>query len=146
MTVISYRLMSQDTNVVWLKNIDTLNFKLQYNKKFIPKDLYKYLEITKIEMANPNEPYRAGCVGQKGVPSTRLNWVAKDNQNHLVISISIGGLAHRTLYFFLDKQSLAYNINELSFGHDSRELSLGKVVNRIQSKSFEFEEYRATTE
>lgn len=138
--------MSQDTNVVWLKNIDTLSFKLQYNKKFIPNDLCKYLEITKSEIANPNEPYRSGCLSQKGVPSTRLNWIAKDNQNHLVISVSIGGLAHRTLYFFLDKLPLLYNINEISFGHDSRELSLGKVVTRIQSKLFEFEEYKTTKE
>jgi len=126
--------------VVWLRNIDTLNFKYEHNINFIPKALYTYLETSESDIANPNEQYRSGCVGQEGVPSKRLNWVAIDNQNHLIISINMGGWAHRTLYFFLDKKANTYNVNELSFGRDSRELSLGTIVKRISRKEFEFEE------
>jgi hypothetical protein len=138
-------LFSQDTTVTWLRNIDTTDFGMYFNKKTIPKDLLKYIEVDNLnEIANPGKEYSAGCVRQHGTPYKRLNWIAKDHKNHLVVSISHGGKFHRTCFYYLDRDNKKTNINELSFGHrfsTTINLNFGATTVKIKRKEFEFEEY-----
>jgi hypothetical protein len=102
------------------------------------------MEIGKSEIANPGEKYVSGCVGPSDIPHNRLNWVAKDKNNHTVVSISVGGKAHRTKFFYIDKDKGMYNINELCFGRSFKgtvNLTFGLTSNKIRAKDFEFEDY-----
>ncbi len=104
----------------------------------IPKELYTHLSIKKTELANSNEPYRAGCVGSATIPSMQVQYVAIDKHNHYIISIASGGKTHRTLYYFIDKAKGKCNINELFFGNSARLISFGKIVMRVNTKDFKF--------
>ena len=145
LTVLTVDLFSQDTTTTWLRNIDTADFKVYFNKKAIPADLLKYIEVDNLkEIANPGKKYVAGCVGPHGAPHMRLNWVAKDKKNHFAVSISFGGKAHATRFYYIDHDNNKTNINELSFGHSFKEainLSFGGATTKIKTKEFEFEEY-----
>ena len=149
LTVLTTRLFAQDTNAVWLKNIDTLDFKIVCNKKAIPTDLLKYIEVDKLkEIANPNEKFISGCVGSFDIPHKRINWVAKDKKNHFVVSISFGGRAHRTCFYYVDNDGKKTNINELYFGNSYASLTaltFGSTTNKIRTKEFKFLEYDPPT-
>lgn len=141
-TALTTKLFAQDTTVVWLKNIDTTDYKIIYNKKAIPDVLLKYMQVDKLsQIANPGEEYVSGCVGPRDKPHKRLNWVAKDKNNHVVVSISVGGKAHRPRFFYIDKDKGKYNLNELMFGHSyiaTNTLTFGSTSNKIKRREFEF--------
>ncbi|HXU26674.1 MAG TPA: hypothetical protein VN698_05525 [Bacteroidia bacterium] len=133
--------------MAWLLNIDTLQFKTYYSKKAIPTALLKYIEVDKLkEIANPNKEFASGCIRRHGVPHIRLNWIAKDKQNHIIASISFGGKGRITNFYYLDNDNnkTTTNINELSFDGGYTEitaLTLGTTVTRIKAGQFKFEEY-----
>ena len=130
---------SQDTTVAWIKNIDTSAFKLFYNKKQIPKEFYPVLNIEKIrKLANPSDNYSPGCTNPiRG----QLHWIAKQN-NRWVISVTYGGKAVHTRYFFLDKDKGTLNINELNFNLPRRgKTTFGKTVTAIKNGQYTFEEF-----
>ena len=136
------KLFAQDTSVVWLKSIDTTAFKFYNNKKYIPKNFYKYIEIKSLkEIANPSEDYITGCAGRDGIPRKKLDWLAKDKNNHIVMKISCGGKTQTVLYYYLDTDKKKLNINQLFFGSQSRDLSFGKTSLKIKLKEFEFLKY-----
>jgi hypothetical protein len=120
-----------------------------FTKKAIPSDLLNYIQVDKLkEIANPNEKFTSGCVGSFGIPRIRVNWVAKDKKNHFVISISFGGKAHRTCFYYVDKDSKKTNINELYFGnryHALTSLTFGATTKIIKAKEFRFLEYDPPT-
>lgn len=139
LTALTAKFFAQDTTVTWLQNIDTTAFKYYNNKKYIPKDFYKYIDIKSVkEIANPTEEYTAGCVVQKGIPQQKLNWLVKDKKNHIVMKISCGGKAHRVLYYYLDTDKKKLNVNQLFFGHLSRDYTFGMTSLKIKLKEFEF--------
>lgn len=142
MAAITAKYFAQDSTVVWLKHIDTTDFKITYNRKFIPTVLLKYLEVSKMsEIANPGEKFVSGCVGPFDMPHKRLNWIAKDKKNHVVVSICVGGKAHRPRFFYIDKDTGKYNINELMFGNIYsvvNGLTFSNTVNKIKRNEFEF--------
>ena len=146
MIALTTKIFAQDTTVVWLQNIDTTAFKFYNDKKYIPKDFYKYIDIkSSKEIANPTEEYTSGCVGREGIPRKKLNWLAKDKNNHIVMKISTGGKAHRVLYYYLDTDKKKLNINQLFFGYQSRDYTFGMTSLKIKTNEFEFLEYDPPT-
>ena len=145
MTALTTNLFAQDTGAVWLRNIDTLEFKILYNKKAIPTELLKYIEVNKLnEIANLDEKFISGCVGSSSIPHTRVNWVAKDKKNHYAVSISFGGYAHKTRFYYLDNDKKKININELFFGNSytlTTGLTFGSTTKKINNGEFQFFEW-----
>ena len=140
-TILPLSNFGQDTNVVWLRHIDTTSFKISYSKKIIPQDFYNYIGIKDLKgIANPNEECNLGCVSRKGVPNRQFNWAATDQKNHYIISVTTGGYMHRTMYYFLDRDSKKLNVNILNFEHGSRNYTLEKAVTAIKNRDFEFVE------
>lgn len=136
-------LYGQDTSVSWVRNIDTVQFKNFYHKKLIPKQLVQYLTDKGLkDIANPGEKYRSGCVGPRSLPAYRLNWIAKDKHNHLIISIASGGWAHGTLFYCIDKEKGRININEIILEHQSTNWTLTEVASALRKRQFVFETYR----
>lgn len=126
----------QDTTVTWIKNIDTSSFKMFYSKSNIPKEFYKFIGIdNKKDMANPTDKWTPSCIGKQ---HHRLNWIARDKNNHWVISVTYGGKGVWTNYHYFDKENGKLNINELIFNR--RDLPFGQTVKEIKSGNFEFEE------
>ncbi|MGZ3862890.1 MAG: hypothetical protein ACXVPN_10800 [Bacteroidia bacterium] len=134
--VASVNLLSQDTTVAWLNNIDTATFKIYYKKGSIPKDFYTFVGIDNLsEIVSANKPYRKGCLGS--LPGQRLNWLAKDNRGHWVLSVSFGGRAPGTKYLYIDHEKNIYNINGFWFLDDDRNnLTLGGALRKIKSGQY----------
>ncbi len=131
---------SQDTTVTWINNIDTNAYKVCFKKRCIPKEFYSIINIKKsTDIANANKDYQTGCVGH-GLPLHRLNWLAKDKNNHWVLSISNGGLVQETCYFFIDKEKGKININcfnlRLSRNCEQFDFPFGSAIIRIKEKLF----------
>ncbi|MEO8149095.1 MAG: hypothetical protein ABI723_15725 [Bacteroidia bacterium] len=130
--------LSQDTTVSWFKNIDTLSYKIYFNEDKIPKECYAVIGIYKLkEIANPDKPVTLGCVGKEGVPRLKFNWIAKDNKNHIIISITSGGRGVFNHYYYFDKEKGKLNVNEIIFRH---KLTFTETIYRINSKDYELEE------
>lgn len=129
---------SQDTNVTWIKNIDTYAFKLLYDKRDIPKEFYSVLSIEDLNtIANPSEEYSPGCTNPiRG----QLNWIAKQ-KSRWIISITYGGKGVCNRFFFFDKDNGELNINEMNFlGPKKSGTTIREVVTLIKSGQYEFEE------
>ncbi len=126
----------QDTSAAWLTNIDSAKFKIYYKKRAIPRDFYQYVGIDNLsEIVSANKRYRQGCVGR--LPGNRLNWLAKDNNNHWVLSVSFGGKAHGTKYIYIDRDKNSYNVNGFRFfGADRNDLTLGRTIQKIRDKQY----------
>ncbi len=133
------RIFSQDTSVAWIKNIDTSRFEMRYDKKDIPKEFYKVLNIENInKLANPTDKYSPGCTNPI---REQLHWIAKEN-NRWVICITYGGRGIFTRFFFLDTDKGKLNINEMHFQTPKRNDTLfGQIVASIKSGQYEFEEF-----
>ena len=116
----------------WLKNIDTISYKVYYKKKFVSRKIIATIDMKKSWIAEPNGRFRAGCTG-KG-KSKRLNWVAKDKNGHIILSISHGGLASGISYYFIDSDSGSLNANKLEIS--GRNNSFVDVVDKIQSLDY----------
>ena len=127
---------SQDTTVTWIKNIDASSFKMLYDKKDIPKEFYRVLDIKDLKrLANPKDKYSPGCTNPiRG----QLKWIAKQ-KNRWVISVVYGGKGVSNCYYFLDKEKGNLNINEIKF--QRRYLTFGQTVQNIKAGKYEFEEY-----
>lgn len=134
--LISNFLFSQDTTVLWIRNIDTLAFKLSYDKQDIPKEFYKTIGISSTEqIANPSDNWTSSCMNPI---HHKLEWIAKDKNNHWVISITYGGRASGINYYLFDMEKVKLNINELLI-YD-KYLTLGSLVNHIKAGKYEFED------
>jgi hypothetical protein len=130
---------SQDTSVTWIKNFDTSSFKISYNKKDIPKEFYRVLSIKRInKLANSSDKYSPGCTNPiRG----QFHWMAKEKE-HWVISVTYGGKGVDTRYFFLDKDKVTLNINEMNFNLPRRgKTTFGQIVTAIKGGRYEFEEF-----
>jgi hypothetical protein len=130
---------SQDTTVTWIKNIDTTAFKLLYNKKDIPKEFYRVLNVKDInKLANPTDKYSPGCINPiRG----QLHWLAKQ-KDKWVICVTYGGKGVYTKFFFLDKEKGTLNINELNFPEPKKSnTTFGQIVTTIKSGEYSFEEF-----
>ena len=130
---------SQDTTVTWIKNIDTTAFKLLYNKKDIPKEFCRVLNVKDInKLANPTDKYSPGCINPiRG----QLHWLAK-HKNKWVICVTYGGKGVYTKFFFLDKDKGTLNINELNFPEPKKSnTTFGEIVTTIKSGQYSFEEF-----
>lgn len=128
---------AQDTSVTWINNIDTTTFKIFYSRKSIPKDFYKIIGISKRgDIVSAHKAYQKGCVN-RGRASKRLNWLAKDNNNHWVLSISYGGRASGTKYIYIDCNKDGLNINGFYFtgGHHNN-YSLGQTITKLKEGQF----------
>jgi hypothetical protein len=130
---------SQDTTVTWIKNIDTSSFKIIYNKKSIPKEFYRILEIKKIEeLANSTDKYTPSC---KGLIRGQFHWMARQ-KDYWVISVTYGGKTVGTRYLFLDKNESKLNINEINFNLPRFGMtSFGQIVSEIRLGQYEFEKF-----
>ncbi len=132
---------SQDSTVTWINNIDTSAFKMLYNKKDIPKEFYRVLNIKDIKkLANPTDKYSPSCINPiRG----QLHWMARQ-KNRWVICVTYGGKGVYTKFFFLDKEKGSLNINEINFPEPKKsDTTFGQVVADIKSGQFSFEEYDA---
>jgi hypothetical protein len=132
------QLFAQDTTVAWINNIDTSVYTIKYNKKDIPTEFYSIIGIEKQnEIASANELYQKGCTGSGLLPRKRLNWIANDNHNHWVLSISYGGRANGTEYYFIDKEKEKPNSNCFYFyGSNAMNLTFGETTLRMAAKQF----------
>lgn len=132
------QMFSQDTTATWLFNIDTSAYTVHFDKKQIPKELYAIIgiESTK-DIANPGKSYQRGCVSNGVLPRKRLNWIASDSSNHWIISVSYGGRASGTKFYFVDKDNGKLNCNVLYFNRwRAEELTLGGLIPLLQSRQF----------
>jgi|ERR1041385_2098482 hypothetical protein len=129
---------AQDTTVVWLNNIDTSGYTIQYNKKYIPEEFYSIIGIEKPkEIANANKRFNKGCTDSGIFPHKRLNWIASDNHNHWILSISYGGYASGTKYYFIDKEKEKPNTNIFYFtGSNNGNLTFGETTLKLATKQF----------
>ena len=132
------QLFAQDTTVTWLNNIDTSAFTISYDKKRIPEELYPAIGIKSLrDIANPGKRYRRGCVGGARLPNKRLNWMASDKNNHWILSVSYGGYACGTKFYFIDKDSGQLNTNIMYFTcREPGKLTLGKLIPELNAKRF----------
>lgn len=132
------QLFAQDTTVTWLFNIDTSAYAIYFDKKQIPQELYSVIgiESTK-DIANPGRAYQRGCEGNGVLPRQRLNWIASDTSNHWIISVSYGGRASGTKFYFIDKDSGRLNSNILYFKrYQAEKLTLDAIIPLLQSRQF----------
>ena len=130
---------SQDTTVTWIKKIDTSAFKMFYNKKDIPKEFYRVLNVKDIKkLANSTDKYSPGCTNPiRG----QFHWMARQ-KNRWVISVTYGGKGVYTRYYFLDKDKGTLNINELIFDVPKRgKTTFGQIVSTIKSGQYSFDEF-----
>jgi len=128
---------SQDSTVTWIKNIDTLSFKMLTGKKDIPKEFYKFVEIKSLkEIANPTDEWTPSCIR---TPHKKLHWIAKDKNNHWVLSVTTGGKGVFAGYYFFDKEKGKLNFNELNFR--KRYMTFGQTITCIKSGQFSFDEF-----
>jgi hypothetical protein len=131
-----YTAWGQDTTVTWLRNIDTTTFKMLYNKRAIPKEVYQVIGMAnKNDIANPADNWTPSCMAS---PHRGLNWIAKDKKNHLVISVTYGAKAVVTKYYYFDKEKGKLNVNELTF--ERKRLTFVQTTRLIKTRDFEFEE------
>jgi hypothetical protein len=131
-------LFSQDATVTWFKNIDTLSYKLFNTKDKIPKECYAVVGIYKLkEIANPDEICALGCVGKKGVPRIRLNWIAKDDKKHIIISTTTSGRGIFNHYYYFDYEKGKLNVNEIVFRYS---LTFGQTIQKTNSKEYKLEQ------
>lgn len=138
--ICSVKLFCQDTMVAWIENIDTLAFKISYDKKYIPKKFCKYLDIDSLkQIANSNEQWNSGCKIRRGLLFKQLNWVAKGKKNHFVIGISHGGgkVGPKTYYYYFDYDNKNLNVNTLTFDHE-RLYTFGQTSAFVKNKKFRF--------
>jgi hypothetical protein len=127
-------LFSQDTTVTWFKNINTLSYKLFNTKDKIPKECYVVVGIYKLkEIANPDELRALGCVGKKGVPRIRLNWISKDDKKHIIISTTTGGRGIFNNYYYFDNENGKLNVNEIVFRYS---LTFQQTIQQINLKEY----------
>jgi hypothetical protein len=89
----------------------------------------------KDDIAEPADNWTASCLSK---PHQGLNWIAKDKNNHIIISVTYGAKAVITRYFYFDKDSGKLNVNELEFNR--KRLSFQQTVSLIKAGEFEFEE------
>ncbi len=130
---------SQDTTVVWIKNIDTTTYKIFYKKKEIPKEFYRVLNIKDIKkLANPKDKYSPGCINPiRG----QFHWMAIQKKKW-IICVTYGGKGVYTKFFFLDKDKGILNINELNFPEPLKSnTTFGQVVTIIKAGQYAFEEF-----
>lgn len=112
----------------WIKNIDTLSFKIHTTKRYIPKEFYSPIGIERRnQIANLHGNFNPGCSGLgKG---RRLNWIANDENGHWIISISRGGRAYNTSYYFIAKEKGEIKLNRFSFyGFNRKYYNLGLSI------------------
>ncbi len=130
-------LISQDTTVTWLTNINVAEFKIAYKKRAIPREFYDVIGIDHLrDIASAHRPYRQGCIAN-GLPGHRLNWLAKDDKGHWVLSVSFGGRGHNTKYIFIDHDKNKKNINGFYFlGEKCHDLVLSEMVSKIKSHEY----------
>lgn len=106
-------LSGQDTTVTWMYDPDPATFTIHYDKKYIPEEFFSILGIESAsDIANPGKPYQKGCTSVRDLPHKRLNWIASDSSEHWVLSISYGGRASGTMFYFIDKEKGALNSNQ----------------------------------
>jgi hypothetical protein len=130
---------SQDTTVTWIKNIDTSAFKVFYNKKDIPKEFYRVLNVKDIKkLANSTDKYSPGC---RNPIRGQFHWMAIQ-KNRWVISVTYGGRGVTTCYYFLDKEKGTLNINKIIFDVPKRgKTTFGQIVATIKSGQYSFDEF-----
>lgn len=130
------QLFSQDTTVTWIYKIDT-SYHIQYQVSDIPNEFYTIIGISdSTEIVNANKEYGVGCTGS--LPHKRLNWIAYDDKNHWILSVSYGGRGSGTDYYFLDKENGVINTNQLYFhGKNYDSLTLGLIAKNIKAKQFD---------
>ena len=133
-------LFSQDMS--WFHKIDTLSYEIFYDKKTIPQTFYSVIGIeTRNDIVNPNGNFSKGCTGPG--KRIRFNWLAKDKNNHWVISISYGGIAYNTKYFFFDSEGEKMNCKGIYFtGYDAEELTFTRAISKIYSKEYYYFDIR----
>jgi len=122
--------------VTWINKIDTSSFKVFHAKQQISKEFFPIIRIkNRNDITNYKGKFRIGCVGHG--KSRRLNWLSKDHNNHWILSVSYGGRAYDTIYYFFDYDKGKINYNGLRFsGERIRELTFCEIVDRIESKKY----------
>jgi len=116
----------------WLKNIDTSSYKVYYKKKFVSRKIISAIDMKKSWIAEPDGKFSAGCTGSG--KRKRLNWVAKDKNGHVILSISYGGIASGISYYFIDSDSGNLNVNKLNIPGSNN--SFVDVVDKIKSMNY----------
>lgn len=118
----------QDVFPKWMSFVNPEKYQLFYNKYDIPKEFLPYINYDYDHIASAGEKYQVGCVNTKNLPSGRMNWLAKDDAKHWIMSISYGGRVSGTYYYYFSKENdqiwcarLMYN------GIDSKNLTLDQT-------------------
>lgn len=122
----------QDTTGAWFKNIDTLSYKVYFSKMYVPAQIISAIDMKKKFIAGPNGKFSSGCTG-KG-KKLRLNWVAKNEKGHFVVSISYGGIVSGTYYYFVESNNGELNLIRLNISGGAN--SFSAVVKKIHAGNY----------
>lgn len=82
------------------QTLDPASFILVKKKGGVPDQVFTSIgEEKSADLANPGRRYTTGCIRKTGVPNSRMNWAAHDEQGVWLLSISHGGRAHYTVIY-----------------------------------------------
>jgi hypothetical protein len=131
LTLATKLLFSQDTSATWINKIEKLSFKVYHGKRHIRKEMFSSIGIErKIEIARRYGYFSKGC---RGLRHKRLNWLAKDKDDHYILSISNGGRFYGTRYFFMEYNKEKLKVEELLIAGDLK-MTFTEMVNVIKAR------------
>ena len=96
----------QNTKPVWCKFWNEKKFTKKYTFDEVPKYLYEYLNLTDSNVITDRiENFSSGCTLSLNQKSKLFNWIATNNKNQWILSITYGGKRVWTTLYYIDLNS-----------------------------------------
>jgi hypothetical protein len=126
---------SQEQNKDWINLIDISSYKVYKKTNKLNKVFLEEIETERKDIANSNGKFSKGCTDRG--KHIRLNWIAIDEKEHQIISMSYGGRAYYTKYYIIDYETGKMNLRLIRIVSSNRELNFKQVVNSINENKYE---------
>ncbi len=130
-------LYSQEENLShWVYKIDSNDFKVFSNKTKIPIAFLNEVELKRSSISNQKGNFNPSCVG--GGKKVRLNWAARDSDNHWIISLSFSGKSYYTKVYLVSFDNSIVEANYIRLHHTLPEASFSESVDKIMAGNFDW--------
>ncbi len=137
----SFYSFSQEQNKDWINLIDITSYKVYKKTNKLNKVFLEEIETERKDIANSNGKFSKGCTGSG--KHIRLNWIAIDENEHQIISMSYGGKAYYTKYYIIDYETGKMNLRLIRVVSSNRELNFKQVINSINENKYEWKNVKS---
>lgn len=134
--ICSFYSFSQEENRDWINLINIEDYKVYKKTSKLSKEFLRKIRTERKDIANANGKFSKGCTGSG--KHIRLNWLAIDENEHQIISMSYGGVAYYTKYYIIDYETGKMNLRLIRVVSSNRELNLKQVINSINKSKYEW--------